>query len=413
MENQYDESRLRELISANGGPAGLDLSGTTITGNFDAWDLSNCNFRGADLRGCRFRGTWLNRSDFREADLTGVNLSHAHLRHANLTSADLPQAMFWRADLRGARLFDADCQRAIFEQVSLRRANLRNASLQDTNFSDSDLRGADLRDSNLQGANLSKAKLQRAMLENANLLNANLEGADLQHANLYDTNLQNSNLEDANLTGADLRIANLMNANLEGAELKDSEIVGTNLQGVNWGSAGVLAALKEGDFETAAKINRSLSIWHRESGDYNAAGNHYYWEMNAQRLQALWGGRKENQPTWRYFRWLRPADLFRYYYLLPLWIFTGYGERVLRVVASVLLLIVLPGIIYFGFEAFSGGDFVSSMYYSAASATALGYGSWVNPEPALWARIFGVFQTLMGVPLLGLFLVTVTRRIIR
>ncbi|KPK21624.1 MAG: hypothetical protein AMJ76_02205, partial [Dehalococcoidia bacterium SM23_28_1] len=59
------------------------------------------------------------------------------------------------------------------------------------------------------------------------------------------------------------------------------------------------------------------------------------------------------------------------------------------------------------------GGFLDSLYYSAVSFPALGYGHWA-PEPQGWAgRFLGAGESFIGVFMMALFLVTFTRKMTR
>lgn len=49
---------------------------------------------------------------------------------------------------------------------------------------------------------------------------------------------------------------------------------------------------------------------------------------------------------------------------------------------------------------------------SAASFTALGYGSWAS-QPSVWAKGIGAAEAVIGVFMMALFLVTFTRKMVR
>jgi hypothetical protein len=127
---------------------------------------------------------------------------------------------------------------------------------------------------------------------------------------------------------------------------------------------------------------------------YDIAGEFHYREMEARRKLA-WKER------------LLPYALSMYL-LRSLY---GYGERPERVIgwaAAVILGLafayLLPGVLTGGFR--------DALYYSAVSFTALGYG-WAA-EPQGWAgRFLGVGESLLGVFMMALFLVTFTRKMTR
>jgi hypothetical protein len=235
------------------------------------------------------------------------------------------------------------------DAATLRGLYLGSANFQGTSFWDSDLEGADLRHANLQGANLTQANLQRA-----DLIDATLQGARLWHANLRDANLED----------------------------------------VLWGDRKLGEELG-GEFDQAASVYRALKQWHTEAGMYDIAGEFHYREMEARRKLA----QKERRiPD------LVALNAFRLLY--------GYGERPLRVIAWVAAVILGFALVHWAFGTVERG-FLDALYYSAVSFTALGYGGWA-PQPQGWAgKFLGVGESLLGVFMMALFLVTFTRKMTR
>jgi hypothetical protein len=307
--------------------------------------------------------------DLREANLQGARLSQANLQGADLSSANLQGANLRRAELQGA--------------------TLAGANLQEADLCEANLQGARLWRSNLQGALLLAASLEEAHLEWANLEGANLAAANLQEARLDGAQLQGADLHAANLQGADLHAANLRRAHLADATLRDA-----NLEGANWGDY-VLSDEIEHDFRPAGRVYRTLKQWHTEAGMYDIAGQFFYREMEARRKAA----QKERR---------RPYALGMY----AVRFLYGYGERPERVIAWAAAVILGFALGHWLFGTVAGGAW-DALYYSAVSFTALGYGAWA-PEPQGWAgKFLGVGESLLGVFMMALFLVTFTRKMTR
>jgi len=289
----------------------------------------------------------------------------------------------------GERLTREDVLRLIEEHggpegLALRQANLEKA----------DLSGLDLHEANLRAANLHGAHLSAANLQGAHLLGANLEGAAL-----LDANLPGAHLVSANLQGADLRLANLQGANLTLADLRRACLVwanlrDANLEGANWGDY-VLGEETEDALDEAASAYRALKQRHTELGMYDVAGEFHYREMEARRKLA-WKERRLPYASAMY--------LLRFLY--------GYGERPLRVIGWVVAVILGFALGHWLSGTVSGGS-LDALYYSAVSFTALGYGKWAA-EPQGWAgKFLGVGESLLGVFMMALFLVTFTRKMTR
>jgi len=128
---------------------------------------------------------------------------------------------------------------------------------------------------------------------------------------------------------------------------------------------------------------------------YDIAGEFHYREMEARRKLA-----------WRIRRlpYALTMNALRFLY--------GYGERPERVIGWVAAVILGFALGHWLFGTTSGGLW-DALYYSAVSFTALGYGSWA-PEPQGWAgKFLGVGESLLGVFMMALFLVTFTRKMTR
>jgi hypothetical protein len=135
---------------------------------------------------------------------------------------------------------------------------------------------------------------------------------------------------------------------------------------------------------------------------YDIAGEFHYREMEARRKLA-WKG----DPAWGERRRLPHAVT-----LYALRFLYGYGERPERVIAWAAAVIFGFALGHWLFGTVAGGP-LDALYYSAVSFTALGYGAWA-PVPQGWAgRFLGVGESLLGVFMMALFLVTFTRKMTR
>jgi len=284
-------------------------------------------------------------------------------------------------NLRGSDLSGADLSRLDLHAARLDAANLEGADLSGANLQGVGLWRANLRHANLQGARLEYANLQKALLEYANLQKARLEYANLQEADLWKANLQEADLRRARLAGANLRDA--------------------NLEGADWGNY-VLGEEGAGEFDEAASAYRALKRRHTEAGMYDVAGEFFYREMEARRKLA-WRGEPDSE---------QPRRLPYAVTLYALRFLYGYGERPLRVIGWVAAVILGFALGHWAVGTVERG-FWDGLYYSAVSFTALGYGGWA-PEPQGWAgRFLGVGESLLGVFMMALFLVTFTRKMTR
>jgi hypothetical protein len=124
------------------------------------------------------------------------------------------------------------------------------------------------------------------------------------------------------------------------------------------------------------------------------AGEFFYREMEARRKLA-----------WKERRLPYALSMYALRFLY------GYGERPLRVIGWVVAVILGFALGHWLFGTVERG-FWDALYYSAVSFTALGYGWAAAPQG--WAgKFLGVGESLLGVFMMALFLVTFTRKMAR
>ena len=99
----------------------------------------------------------------------------------------------------------------------------------------------------------------------------------------------------------------------------------------------------------------------------------------------------------------------------------GYGERPIRVLIVALFILGTTWVLYWRIGTFvlDSGEattgqptWQNALYYSLASFTALGYGSWV-PQPVGWAQWVGTAESFLGIFSVVFFSITLTLRITR
>lgn len=299
-------------------------------------------------------------------------------------------------EVNGGTAEGLDLSGKVFEQgidlsgLDLKGIILREATLWDIELEDPDSGYLP------EGAHLEGASLMNAHLEDAKIFGSHLEGTDLFNAHLEGALLTEVHLEGANLTVAHLERTKLRGAHLEGASFAGVQLSSdTLLDDTVWGNY-ILGEEREALFDIAADSYRQLKQWYTNAGMYDVAGKFFYREMEARRKSRHW-----------------KAELH-----LKLWdwilrLLCGYGEKAERVVVSAVMFIFGLAAAYFFFSAFSSATFAGCLYYSVVSFTAVGYGSWVYPEPASWAKGFGAAEAALGVFMMALFLVTFTRKMTR
>ncbi len=269
-----------------------------------------------------------------------------------------------------------------------------------------DLRG--LNKNYLQGIILNKAifplNLKR-LKKDCPLRGANLKGVHLEGAYLRSTHLEESDLSDTYLDRANLCCAHLEGANLSGIHFGNAYLGYAYLQGaillradfsanagledVDWGDY-ILGDEEELSLDMAVDTYRRLKVWYTNAGISDTAAKFYYREKEASRKAAK---RRRD----RLAGWLS-------------WAVFGHGEGWKRILFWIAGIILLFTMVYFvaGFT-WQWPAFWRSLYFSTVSFTALGYGSWVWVTND-WIKGIGAFESLVGVSMLALLLVTFFRK---
>jgi uncharacterized protein YjbI with pentapeptide repeats len=245
----------------------------------------------------------------------------------------------------------------------------------------------------LSGAHLEKANLSGANMEGAKLWYARLERTDLSYAHLERTVLADAHLEGANLFGTYLEETYLGGAHLAEASLYGAKFSrATGLEDVDWGNY-VLGEEQEHDFDLAEDTYRQLKIWYTNAGMYDIAAKFYYREKEANRK-----GIKLYSKHWN--------DRLAAEFMRALF---GYGEEWKRIFGWIAVVIFGLAGVYHLWGSFSSSSCWDTLYYSAVSFTALGYGKWA-PQPEGWAKGVGVAEAIIGVFMMALLLVTFVRK---
>lgn len=271
-----------------------------------------------------------------------------------------------------------------------------------------------------QRVNLSRAQLQGAQLAGAQLQGAQLGGAQLQGARLESAQLQGAWLASAQLQGARLYGAQLQGAFLYGAELKEAR-----LENVDWSEGYVLGNERMANdfgrslaYQEAEAEYRSLKLWYTNNGQYDIAGEFHFREMIMRRKRF----------------WLTKASARKQYaqhkaesaVLLLFQVVAGFGEMPSRALEWALACVLGFSLAYFNYSPVdvttwkAWGTFFDrlwkALYFSTVSFTNLGYGSWVETDgiaPEGWTHNLGALESIFGLFLITLFLVTFVRKVSR
>jgi uncharacterized protein YjbI with pentapeptide repeats len=308
----------------------------------------------------------------RGVDLSGLELNGIIFRESVF------HVLFGHEKANGARFDGSELKRADFRNAELEYAQFNNLETKSTNLLAADFRGSHLMLSSFRGADLANAQFGET--EDKNVTVATLDMVDLREAKLLRTNFKGCYFYGTKFEGAFIRGADIFDAHLEEAD---------------WGNYKIGEESKKEELYFAENIYRGLKIWYTTAGMYDVAGKFFYREKEARRKALSW----KTKPFYKLWH-------------SALRLLCGYGEQWWRVVGWAATVVVGLAVIYYLWGSFSSSSFWDTLYYSAASFTALGYGSWA-PQPTGWAKGMGAAEAFIGVFSMALFLVTFTRKMTR
>ncbi len=242
-----------------------------------------------------------------------------------------------------------------------------------------------------------------------------LRGLDLEGIILKETTLTGAHLEGANLSFANIEGTHLYFAYLKGVTLWSANLSpDTRLEEIDWGNY-ILGEEQKGVSAAAAITYRRLKIWYTNAGRHDVAGVFFYREQEANRksIQNLIHKLVKEHEYKSVLRSLFHPEMGLN--LFWLWIYRlicGYGEKPYRVVVWAVSVIFGLAAAYYFCGSFSSTSFLDTLYYSAVSFTALGYGNWA-PQPIGWVKGLGAVEAFIGVFTMALFLVAFVRKMTR
>jgi uncharacterized protein YjbI with pentapeptide repeats len=298
----------------------------------------------------------------------------------DLSESNFEQGVDLRAlDLSGIILNKAALLRAKFDGSNLKGAQLRDAILHVATFNKYDEKVTDLREADFSGAILGNAQFRGANLESAKF------GTTQESPGPY---LFDTDFRGANLFLTQFKNCTFYRSKLEGTRLFAADIYNSDLENADWGSY-IIGEENEKNFQSAESIYRQLKTWYTEHGISDIAAKFYYREKEAGRKGA-------SHLNDRVAGWLS-------------WAVFGHGEGWKRILFWIAGFVLLFSLIYFAIGTLTPNTFLNSLYYSAVSFIALGYGSWVK-EATGWVKGLGVFETFLGFFMMTLLLVTFVRK---
>ena len=310
-------------------------------------------------------------------------------------------------DLSGRNLAGIDLSKLDLTGIILKGSNLgpiregnttKRSVLDQVHLTACVLDGAQFDGASMKAANLTWSSAIRADFRSADLTEASFLGAKLHHANFHWANLDRTDFSNAELDGI-----TVWQARLETASFARSI----------WGPKYVLGDELESN-KQAEEAYRSLKLWHQHAGIDNIAGEFRYRELISKRKR--WAELlRISLKNHRVFDSLK--DLFKLVPVVSAEMLFGYGERWKRIVFWWAATIICFTLAFYLWSVLVDPVFVGctgnkcgldAIYYSAASFTALGYGSWA-PKPIGWAKYAGLAESIIGPILIALFLTTFAR----
>lgn len=474
LERRLAEAKAEADVTANAAPpfAGERLSRADVEWLVADRAARGAEARGADTRGKSARGALADALDLRRAvlreggdpiDLSGMILSRAQLDDADLAGANLRRTRLERANLYRATLAGVDLDDAVLTGANLSGASLKDARAQRARcegaiFSLADLSGADFKLAVLDCADMRLACLKGTVLRTkrlsgAKFRRAHLEGADLQGAQLvaghpddeelarirtwipeFPRRLDAANLREAFFDSATILKGTVLAVGGDAVRVVDAHWNDVNLATVSWshqfarrgarlgdeimarrGQGGSGPAVDAEDMHDAVRANRQLAVTLRGQGLNEEADIFAY---RAQLCQRDLLGRRVRQGE----RGSVGALLFSWF----LWLLTGYGYRMKRIVFTYAIVVLAFAGAYY---AFQGGPLpFAAMGHSGAAASLAavwhkGIEALVLSVTAFHGRVFAggfgaatpqgvvtAIEAIFGLVIEGVFIAMLTQR---
>lgn len=304
---------------------------------------------------------------------------------------------FWHSDSKEtlSKKTRERVEEAIKNEEKLEGAYFKNSSLSGVNFQGVKLVEAEFISADCHEVNFSRADLWRAkFIGESDKNQTNLIEAKFNSAQLLESEFRYANLDKADLEQARLKLASFKNVKMKGVKLHEAKFDQTTFEDVEWDDNKINIYEQQKNYQDAINIYGKLKQAYSNAGDFASAGEFFYREMECRRK----GSEKFSQK----------------FELTFLWLFWGYGEQPFRVFGVAAFIILFMGMIYYIFHGFidSSANIVDSIYFSATSFTAVGYGGWVK-EPRKWASLLGVIETFLGIIMVSVLTVTLVRKMFR
>jgi uncharacterized protein YjbI with pentapeptide repeats len=351
------------------------------------------------------------------ANLSGAFLEAANLSGVYLWLADLSGARLERANLSGAHLYGANLSGAFLEAANLSGAYLRDAALSGADLGWATLSGAELVGANLSGAMLQRANLSGAMLQRATLNGTNLLDATLSGANLRGTRMN----ADTYLTGAKLdartRLADIVWNGALVTRLNWEDVDRLGEEYLVWQTRGRITVRETNgetelvtvlevpknkverlrDFQDAVLANRQVATLLRSQGLNEHADRFAY------RAQVL-----QREVFWRQRQW------GGWFLLALLWLLSGYGYRLWRILAAYGAVLLIFMLVYWrmGVHSFPHEPGLQAMWDSFLVSLSAIHGRTTFEQLSAWSPTAwaAAVESVVGIIIEGVFVAMLVQR---
>jgi len=380
------------------------------------------DFRGANCQNFCFKGGSLYKAHFDAANLFKTNFDFSDLKSASFIGVNLREANFRKANcdettFNGSICFLTRFDKTLFDNCSFELANCFTTCFLKTKFYKANFFRANCISFQMEEADCVFANFDRAFCSNANFMKSQLKLAIFTEANINLAKFDEANCEFASFSDADCCSASFNNANLKGADFSFSKItcstyinadvnIMTNFRNTdpiqkNWPMFNW-----SGMVETYIQIKNAF----KNRGYYDEAGKYYFREMHCRRMAGPTKEYKSKVWNWLYRAYWNTKEWLKEYTI-------GYGEKPwlmgLWVIGTVF---AFSGIFSAtGYQcATNGAEFhfwPKALYLSVVTFATLGYGDY-SPF-GFWGKFAASFEALLGLLFVGLFVVSMARKIIR
>ena len=335
---------------------------------------------------------------FAGENLAGIDLSQEAIKHEFHKGgySESTPPLWYSGDLKREKLRKKPSTIASArEPTAVEVASKQAIDLEGADFSNSDLAGA-----NFEGADLAQADFQGARLHYANL----------RRARLWDANFRRARLTKADLTGAALQNADFSWANLRGAILNRCLLYHVHLHNTEMEKGQIEEIWEERRAREQEKAKKDSRRHYADAANaYNRLKNNFV--SIGQHDNAGWAFIKEKRMERKTRRKFSPMWCFNWFMDIS----CGYGEQPWKVFILAVIVPILFGFVYWGFEGIQSTvepgsiNWYDYFVFSLRSFVTLAFAD-MNPASIL-TKILSTLEAAFGVSLFALLMYSLGRRI--